>query len=206
MKGDVQKVGPWFDIDNQPEETASELELVMPGGERRVITAVQAAEILEVTDVLAEHQEKHRYHLSGPLAEIVQGLIGSYRSQTIQQLRRTKEFRDDMLTWLRAVAIVADATSRAATHQEKNARLRGVVDVIEGAISGLRDQKFEIGLYSSPSLDNDVFRSDYPTRELLQTIHKLRDEIDALRKRSGDATERKEDWPRHLEFERDIGF
>lgn len=152
--------------------TAQSVDLVVPVEGVRRFTASEAADLREVVRIVSEHQERMGRYYSNRLPEVIRSVIGHYHDLATGQLRRTKEFRDDVMIHLRALALVVEMAGSAATHAEKNARLRGVGELIGGAIEKLRRERFEISSVGWPMFE-DVFRSDYPTRELLQRIREL---------------------------------
>jgi hypothetical protein len=99
-----------------------------------------------------------------------------YEDKAVSALRDTKQFRDDMLTYFRALVIVLDMTGNAATHAEKNARLRGAVELLEQMAERLR-----LEIVFSHFHWRDAFASDWPTRRLLERVHELERELSELR-------------------------
>jgi hypothetical protein len=75
-------------------------------------------------------------------------------------------------------------TGNAGTHAEKNARLRGAIELLESAVEKLRHQHLEdlFSIYHWP----DVFRSDYPTRSLMERIHDLERQLKELQPSSNE--------------------
>jgi hypothetical protein len=69
-------------------------------------------------------------------------------------------------------------TGDPATHAEKNARLRGAIELLETAIEKLRYQNLEslFDIYRWP----DLFRSEWPTRRLMERIHDLERQVKDL--------------------------
>lgn len=110
-----------------------------------------------------------------PLVYRIQEVVNHYTRTAAMALSREKAFRDDMLTWLRAMSINVDMVGNAGTHQEKAARLRGLSEVIESVIHKIQNWKVEFG-YKWYDRD-DIFKSDYPVREFVQRIHELEREL-----------------------------
>ena len=136
-------------------------------------------EILDaIRDIVKEHEKVVRWSYGADLDEKIRHVLRHYQDDTTNHLVAIKHFRDDVITWLRAMAIVADMTSQAATHAEKNARLRGMVEVVESAIKKLRDREIDFNMtwWQWP----DVFRSDYPTVHYVRRIHELEAQIKEL--------------------------
>jgi hypothetical protein len=153
-----------------------------------VITADDAFSLAELRSTIAAHEAEQRHHYGGTLAQRLDGLIERYRDGAIRQLRSVKRFRDEMVLQLQAMKIVADMVAAGQTHREKDARLRGMIEVIGGAISKISKIRLEIEDHDSFAYVDDVFRSDYPTRELFRRIHELERELAEHRKRDAAVT------------------
>lgn len=162
----------WFVIERPDGAAVREVEVVISGSDRRKVSIADINSYFDLINQLSSEQDTIKTHFSGSFADKLRYVLDHYRDLATRQLRRTKEFRDDMLTWLRAMAIVVESAGNASTHREKAARIRGAIEIIEGAVSTLRKQEFEIGHGSYFPFD-DIFRSDYPTRELLARIQEL---------------------------------
>lgn len=162
-------------------DSTREIVLVLPVEGARKVTAREVADLFDVVKVLSEHQERQGHFYSTRLPDVARSVIDHYRSLAVDALRRTKEFRDDVMIQLRALSLVVEMAGSASTHREKDARLRGVSELIEGAIGKLRKERFEITSSACWGMFEDVFRSDYPTRELLGRIRELEAENRQLR-------------------------
>jgi len=178
----------WFVFpENCPENRRMDsIELELPMGQSRNFTAQEAVDSLAVIkEINAQQETIQRFFGGSQLADVVRAVIEHHKELAVRQLRRTKEFRDDLIVWLRAMAIIADSVASASTHREKDARLRGMLEVIEGAISTLRKESFDIVLYNRSYYPfDDVFRSDYPTRQLMERIRELENQIKAIKQAS----------------------
>ncbi len=173
-----------------------EVELVQPVLGSRKVTADEVAELFEIVKIVSEEQEKNNHFYRERLPGVVRQMLAHYRSVATGQLQRTKDFRDQIVLQLQALKIVADGVGAGQTHTEKNARLRLLIEVIGGAITTLMETKFDINDYDPWRYDN-VFRSDYPTRELFRKIHDLQSENaqlhKELKKSKGEPSDGKDD-------------
>ena len=136
-------------------------------------------QLSEIQKLIAEHQNKQNYHQCfGSPAERIKSILREYEDKTTKAYSDVKHVRDDMLTFFRALALVLNMTGEAATHAEKNARLRGAIELLESAIEKLRHQNLEslFDIYRWP----DLFRSDWPTRRLMDRIHDLERQVKDL--------------------------
>jgi hypothetical protein len=70
------------------------------------------------------------------------------------------------------------------THQEKGARLRGMIELLEGNIEKL--QNAQLDFTRTYWHWEDAFKSDFPTRELVRRIHELESEVETLKKEKHD--------------------
>jgi hypothetical protein len=136
-------------------------------------------QLSEIQKLIAEHQNKQNHHQGfGTPAQRVKAILREYEDKTVKAYSGVKHFRDDMLTYFRALSLVLTMTGNAGTHAEKNARLRGAIELLESAVEKLRHQHLEdlFSIYHWP----DVFRSDYPTRSLMERIHDLERQVKDL--------------------------
>lgn len=140
--------------------------------------AVRRAEWEEIRTVLDEYSEHTHYHHGGAYHDQVKATIEHFKDSAIQALAGAKATRDDMLTYFRAIVIVVESALAAATHKEKDARLRGVIDVLERTLHKLHQMQFDFSyrIWDKP----DVFRSDYPTRDLMERIRALESRLGEL--------------------------
>lgn len=116
---------------------------------------------------------------------IIQGFVreGETRFNYVKSL--SERFRDDLHAWLRGMAICLDMVGNAGTHSEKNARLRGAIEVTEQTIQKVIDQRFN---FDNPYWRwKDTFASDFPTREILEQKHRLADEVQDLKRQLAEA-------------------
>lgn len=144
------------------------------------------AQLNEIQKLINEHQDRQNYHQGfGTPAEKIKTILRQYEDKTTKAYSDVKHVRDDMLTFFRALALVLNMTGEAATHGEKNARLRGAIELLESAIEKLRHQNLEslFDIYRWP----DLFRSDWPTRRLMDRIHNLERQIKDLQPQTDEA-------------------
>lgn len=137
------------------------------------------AQLNAIQNLINEHQDRQNYHHGfGTPAEKIKTILREYEDKTTRAYSDVKHVRDDMLTFFRALALVLNMTGEAATHGEKNARLRGAIELLESAIEKLRHQNLEslFDIYRWP----DLFRSDWPTRRLMDRIHDLERQLKDL--------------------------
>ena len=123
----------------------------------------------------------HAYHQT--FLQRFQSMLRFYQDRAVNQMRGSKELRDDVLVYLRAISMIVSQAADAGTHGEKNARLRGVIAMCETAIQQLRKEEFSFN--SNFYWHEDIFRSDYPVRHYLDRIHELERQVEELSKSNG---------------------
>ena len=146
-------------------------------------------ELRAIDDILQQHERLLRHYGPGDtLAERLKQVITHYQNGATRTVANVDQFRQDLLIQFRAFGLVVDMAGNASTHSEKNARLRGLAEMIATSVQQLREFKldnFEVSLWSFP----DLFRTDFPTRSYVQRIHTLEDEITTLRQQLATATD-----------------
>jgi hypothetical protein len=138
-----------------------------------------------ISTLLKELEDDAHTGYGSPLvADRIRFLVNHYRSQMVDALASAQEFRNTVVSQFRALAIVIATVGGAGTHREKDARLRGLDEIITASIDALNRMTFDAlgGTYWP-----DVFRSDFATRELLREKHQLRDEVKMLRQSLAEA-------------------
>lgn len=142
-----------------------------------------ATQLAEVEALVREHQKKQKYHSHfDSTAQGVKFIVGEYEDKATKAMSDVKTFRDDMLVYFRALSLTLTMTGEAQTHAEKNARLRGAIELLESAVEQLRNKDLEMlfSMWRWP----DLFRSDWPTRRLMERIHEQERELESYRKSS----------------------
>lgn len=136
---------------------------------------------------MLEKFEKAEHVLRGyhrTFAERLDSMLLFYRNKTVDAIADTKHLRDDVLIYMRAIAMIVEQAADAGTHSEKNARLRGVISMCETAIKRLRNEEFDFN--KRFYWHEDIFRSDMPTRHYIERISELEREIDKMKKGQGE--------------------
>ncbi len=154
---------------------------------REILDALHAKTSCEglmqmVEGAIERHVDKQHYRYAGSHADRLRGVLSRYEDIAVKNLSGVKTWRDDMIVWMRAFSMNVDMVGNASTHGEKNARLRGLSELIESALSKLRHEEFDFS--RSHWRHEDVFRSDFPTRHYLSRIHELEAEVKRLEGRA----------------------
>lgn len=108
-----------------------------------------------------------------------------YKHEQLKALSIVKAFREDVSIWMRAIAMVASTAGNASTHREKDARIRGLVSLVESCIQKIREEQKYFHEYYTDS--PDLFRSDYPVQQYIQEIRCLEAEIKRLQNKNNDS-------------------
>jgi len=140
------------------------------------ITEQQAQTLL---DIIREHEDAQGQRHIGPIDQRLRGILTEYQNASVGAIAACKEFRDRLMMDLRAVSMVLQMVVNADTHREKNARLRGSIELLESAITRLEREQFTTAV-RYPSF-TDPFRSDYPTRHLVDRIHTLEADLESAK-------------------------
>jgi DNA repair exonuclease SbcCD ATPase subunit len=141
----------------------------------------------KIDKILREQEEAQSITWGSDTADRLRHVVEHFRSVAASALAGSERFRDDMLAYLRAMSLCLEMTGNAQTHSEKNARLRGAIEVIERAIESLRNERFDFSrsYWRWP----DPFKSDFPTRELMRSLHQTKDELKEAREEIARLTE-----------------
>ena len=126
-------------------------------------------ELAELQEYVQRYQEKFSIRCGGSLKEKLVHALNEYEAIASKALSNAKLTTDDTVTWMRSIALVLEMVGNASTHSEKNARLRGCIELTESAIERLRkiEFTFHYNRYDSP----DLFGSDYPVRHAMSKLH-----------------------------------
>jgi hypothetical protein len=142
-----------------------------------------ATELEKITALVERYEKKIRTSYAGSLHRRIEHLLDQFERKTGRALNGAMNFRDKSLLHLRALAMCLEMTGNAATHGEKNARLRGALEIIEATIEKLEREEFKIDdFFTWHGTENGfIFRSSYPVRELLDKIQQLETELELVK-------------------------
>jgi predicted nucleic acid-binding Zn-ribbon protein len=135
------------------------------------------------------------YSSDHTLAERVQSCVNHYTRMAAEAVGDSHSFKDGVVSWLRGIAINAQSVSWASTHHEKDARLRGLIEVVETAITRINDVRFTDRLSPWNNVTDAWMKSDFPTREMRSRILKQEEEIKRLKKLAGEESQGVSDQP-----------
>jgi hypothetical protein len=140
-----------------------------------------ASEQLEaIKQLLAKEQERDRlYHATETVSELVNRVVDEKKLTVVRVMQQAKEFQSDVLSFLRAFSLMLETVAGAATHGEKAARLRGLMELVETAAERVRDARIRDCETWSYRMAEDVFRSDYPVRHYIEKAREEKARADA---------------------------
>lgn len=145
--------------------------------------------LLENQIDLYEHQMQQaggwRYTQDQTLTDRVARVVDHYTRMAARAVEKQQNERNGMVSWLRGIAITAQSVSWASTHHEKDARLRGLIEVVETAITKIQQQDNDSSHYFDGNIDSWM-KSDFPTRDLKRRILDQQAEIERLKRLAGE--------------------
>lgn len=133
----------------------------------------------EILNFLRTEMEHQRVFQGSTVLEKIRGVIGEYNHRAVEAVSNAKSLRDQIMTDFRAIALILVTVSNADTHREKNSRLRGVTELLNGAAERLRrdNSDFLFSFYR-----DDVMQTDFPVREFKRRMDALERENAELKK------------------------
>lgn len=146
---------------------------------RKALAQMDALTEIRTTLDKLEEESHYSYH-GGSLTDRIRSLASHWQTENVRVLSRDKAERQDMIVFLRAMVINVESATHASTHHYKDIRLQGIIEVAEHAIRRLRDH--EDSFYSRwGKTYPDMFRSDYPVRDILHRLQSAEAENESLR-------------------------
>ena len=136
----MSRDGCWFNLPDGG--TATELEVTIPVKGQRKCHATIMEEYDALRDALEAEEKQHGMHYHYRLPERLRSVLEMHGKAARDAMSGAQSFRDDALVMLRSIAFVIETALSASTHREKDARLRGVNDVVERHIHELRQLSF----------------------------------------------------------------
>lgn len=116
--------------------------------------------------ILAQHKP-----IGHTVSEKIENLIDRYKSIADNVNTNAIEFQREFEVWLRAQAMVVEMTGKAVSEDEKNARLRGLLELIEDAVGKLKKHQFDLTLNDLNTVG--FCKTEFPVRELMRKNEKL---------------------------------
>lgn len=140
----------------------------------------ERGEMEEIEKIIKRFESDEQYHHSGSVSYKVKQLLGTYQNRTAQAIADKKSLMDDCVIYFRSIAMLIESASMGTTHRDKEARLSGLIELVENTLqkfqNGQTDQLLNSTRYFSFNM------SDYPYRAALR---RLRRENAELREQTG---------------------
>ncbi len=138
---------------------------------------------------LREQMKAFRIHWSGNPSEILDQILQYERRHTEQAIAGAKDFRDSCLIMLKSLEVVIESIECASTHSEKNARLRGLMDVVHRNMEKMGRFEFCFDRPMWYATYNDAFAREDPR------VLKLRDRVAELERQLNPPKEETQEPP-----------
>lgn len=97
-----------------------------------------------------------------------------------RQYTFTKSLAEDVVSYLRAIALCLETVGNAPTHRAKSERVKGLLEQIASAVKNIRDWH-RCNIDSRYGTFPDLFETDFPVRDYLKQIHELKAEVKRLK-------------------------
>lgn len=133
---------------------------------------------IEIYDRVQDMYKATRMRMGYSLVDSISELVGFYHKESVRSTEARVRLEADMLGYLQGVCMVIEGIGMAATHREKEARVRGALDVVNVMVSRLRDSQgggYRDGLFSG------YLGSDYAFRDVLRENREMKAELTRLR-------------------------
>lgn len=135
----------------------------------------------QIKKIINQHEKSiHIYH-AGDEAEKIAQVINHYERKAAEAIGSRKQMIEDTLVYFRSVVMITESIGMAGTHAEKAARLRGLIELLQSAISKLKQEKEEDILNNWRSFSWDF--STYPYQSILEKFDDAKRENERLKSR-----------------------
>lgn len=138
-------------------------------------------QLADIKATLDKEGDRDRWHSCVPdIAAYVSTVLIRKRDMVTNTVVKSREFQQDVLTFMRAFVMTLEMVASASTHAEKAARLRGLMELVESAARKIREKQFRETETWSYSMSDDVFRCDYPVRHFIDKAREAEARAKAL--------------------------
>lgn len=127
----------------------------------------------ELHSFVKDHEQRISICFPGTAVQRAERICEHYHTKALRSMSTTQMFQQDLLTNIRALSLVANSVGSASTHGEKNARLRGLIEILEGAYTKVSNWKIEMQSSQPPWAYDSIFQADYPARHYIRRIEEL---------------------------------
>lgn len=135
---------------------------------------------LQQIDAFIKAKEKEiGAHYGGGTLRRLERLLDKSQEGSRSAIADKRKMIEDCLVYFRSVIMIAESIGMAGTHAEKAARLRGLIELLNSAISKLRKEEHNNLLDNWESFSWSY--SDYPYRKVLEEYNDLKRDNDKMR-------------------------
>lgn len=121
--------------------------------------------IKQIRQRLNVEQDRNRsYRGTDDILKVLDSVLEHKHSKVVDTINSARLFQEDVLSFLRAFSLILETIGDGHTHREKEARLRGLICLVETAAKRLRERQMSDLEGLSYRMLDDVFRSDFPVR------------------------------------------
>lgn len=124
-----------------------------------------------------KHEADLRISFPGTLMERVAYIVQHYEDKALRSMSHTEQYQQELLTMFRALNLIIDTVFGAGSHKEKDARLRGVSELIENCYEKVRKWRIDVQSSLPPWSYSSVFQNNYLDRHYLDRINALEAEL-----------------------------
>lgn len=141
----------------------------------------------DVSNAIQKVASERRWQLhSNHMPDQITALVDHAEREGNNAVREMKSLLENLISHLRGMEIVVDMVGNASTHTEKNARLRGLGEVIQTAIRRATEFSYDFS-WKHWGNYNDLFKSDFPMRDVMRKLNEKDAEIKRLKALAGEA-------------------
>lgn len=133
----------------------------------------------KINQIIKEHESSVRCYYAGDESEKIKALLSHYKDKSAEEIGKRKQLIEDALVYFRSVVMITESIGMAGTHAEKSARLRGLIELLNSAISKLRAEQSDSLLNNWESYSWSY--SDYPYRAMLESMNRLKAQNEYLK-------------------------
>lgn len=135
--------------------------------------------IKKIKEVILRHEKSQHHYYAGDEADEIQAIISSYESTAANAIDSNRQMTEDTLVYFRSVVMITESIGMAGTHAEKAARLRGLIELLNSAITKLKNKQSDEILNNWRWMSWDY--STYPYQSILSKMEELKRENEQLK-------------------------
>lgn len=139
------------------------------------------AELSGISSFLDEKARELNFSIRGKsIKERMYYMFQEAHSGSLKAIADKKELTEDALVYFRSIIMIAESIGMAGTHAEKSARLRGLIELLNTAISKLRNNQQQDILHHWDTFSWSY--SEYPYRRMIDEYNQLKRENERMNK------------------------